>query len=101
MGPRSREAPADPATTAVQTEPANLNRAYPQVDVSEENALGLLQRAQGELAARKCSMDAEIARIETLTREHDLICAQLGAVDEAIKAFANSKSLAYAEGASA
>ena len=54
-------------------------------DVHE--ALSLLQKACGQLSARKQSIESELARIEGLRGEHEALTAQVAALDQAMKAF--------------
>jgi len=49
--------------------------------------ISLLQRVHDQLAARKNSIESEIARIEALRIEHESVIAQLAAVDQAMSAF--------------
>jgi hypothetical protein len=51
------------------------------------NARDLVQKAYEQLKTRKENIEAELARLEALRSEHAAVTAQVGALDEAMKAF--------------
>ena len=56
-------------------------------EVGGHEPLSLLQRVHDQLAARKNTMELEIARIEALRIEHKSVITQLAAVTQAMSAF--------------
>jgi hypothetical protein len=50
-------------------------------------ALSLLQKVHDQLAARKDSIESEMARVEALRSEHESVVTQLAAIDQAMSAF--------------
>src|ERR1700723_1440509 len=59
-----------------------------RTDESDVNdSLGLLQKAYEQLSSRKRSIESELARIEGLRSEHEVVAAQVAALDQAMKAF--------------
>jgi hypothetical protein len=88
-----------PPAPVVQPHPEPVERqrtqspaAQPQVSTANGNeALSLLQRAHDQLAARKDSIETEMARVEALRSEHESVVTQLAAIDQAMSAFKEPK----------
>jgi hypothetical protein len=72
----------------VEKQRAQSPVAMPQLSTANGNeALNLLQKAHDQLAARKDSIEAEVARVEALRSEHESVITQLAAIDQALSAF--------------
>jgi hypothetical protein len=82
--PREVAVPAQP----IQEQPTPL--AVPAPDAGENEipeALTLLQKAYEQLSTRKQTIEGELARIEGLRGEHEVLTARVAALDQALKAF--------------
>jgi hypothetical protein len=66
-----------------------LATAVPErnVDAGGNDAGRLVEKAYHQLTARKQSIEAELARIDTLRAEHETVTARLAALEEAMKTF--------------
>lgn len=70
-------APPPPPAAAKSVEP----------EVNGDKAQELLQKAYEQLTARKQNIEADLARIEALRQDQEVVNAQLAALDQAMKAF--------------
>src|SRR5689334_20961453 len=93
LRPVRSPAPVDLGDAAIPTEhiqeqPKRLAVPAPQPGENDvHEALSLLQKAYEQLGTRKQAIEAELARIEGLRREHEAVTAQVAALDQAMKAF--------------
>ena len=81
-----------PATVSKTAAPAQPIRQQTTVlaAVHEDGgneAFGLLQKVYEQLSTRKQKIESELARIEELRGEHEVVTAQVAALDQALKAF--------------
>ncbi len=81
------EAAPAPVQEAVPAPPPAAAAESVEPELNGDKAQDLLQQAYEQLAARKQTIEAELARIEALRVEHDVVSAQLAALDQAMKAF--------------
>ena len=92
---RVRHMPSTPLVEArpnlVAPQETQSPAAKPQLGEPNGNeALSLLQSVQDQLAARKDSIESELARVEALKSEHESVIRQLAAIDLAMSAFQRS-----------
>ena len=72
--------------------PTTLPAAGQQTGQSDVlDAMLLLQRAHEQLSTRKQTIESELARIEKLRNEHELVTKQVAALDQALRAFPDSR----------
>ena len=81
-------APVQPLPQPVEQQRTESTAAKRQLSTANGNqALSLLQKVHDQLAARKDSIEAEIARVEALRIEHESVITQLAAINQAMTAF--------------
>ncbi len=93
-----KDAPAEkPPARAAAPAPRKVEEAAPapppaarksvEPEVDGDKAQELLQQAYEQLTARKQNIEADLARIEALRQDQEVVNAQLAALDQAMKAF--------------